>query len=227
MEVQVLSRALYNGCMNAFIRSLILSDFLLYFSYGLITPILAIFVSQQIVGATIETVGAATAVYWIVRSITSIPLARWMDKHDGEQDEFHFMFWGALLMSLTLMSLAWATQIWHVYVIQALFGIFNSMAIPGWRILFTNHLDTGRTGFEWSVWDVAVALGTALSAYAGSVVADVWGFHTLFLSVGVIGVLGAFTLIPLYGQTRTITQLRHLHKKTGDELLEVASLDKP
>ncbi|HEY4493029.1 MAG TPA: MFS transporter [Candidatus Paceibacterota bacterium] len=213
--------------MNNFIKTLIISDFLLYFSYGLVTPIIAIFVSNQIAGATIETVGIATAIYWIVRSLTSIPLARWMDKHDGEKDEFHFMFWGALLMSLTLMSLAWATEIWQVYLIQALFGVFNSMAIPGWRILFTNHIDTGRTGFEWSVWDVAVASGTALAAYAGSVVAQVYGFHVLFIAVGVIGVLGALILIPMYEHTRTLAQLRHLHKKTGEELLEVASLDKP
>jgi len=213
--------------MNPFIRSLIVSDFLLYFSYGLVTPIMAIFVSGQIIGATIETVGIATAIYWIVRSLTSIPLARWMDGHDGEKDEFHFMFWGALLMSLTLMSLAWATQIWHVYLIQVFFGIFNSMAIPGWRILFTNHLDHGKVGFAWSVWDVAVALGTALAAYAGSVVAQEWGFHFLFILVGAIGTLGALILVPLYYHTDTLSQLRHIHKKMGSDILEVASLDKP
>lgn len=213
--------------MNPFIRSLIVSDFLLYFSYGLITPIMAIFVSDQIVGADIETVGMATAIYWIVRSLTSIPLARWMDNHEGEKDEFHFMFWGALLMSLTLMSLAWATEIWHVYLIQVSFGIFNSMATPGWRILFTNHIDRNKIGFSWSVWDVAVALSMSLSAYAGSVVAQEWGFHTLFLFVGGIGVLGALILIPLYYHTDTISQLRKLHKKMGSDILEVASLDKP
>ena len=107
--------------MNKFIQALIVSDFLLYFSYGLLTPIFAVFITGQIKGADIETVGAATAIYWIVRSLTSIPLARWMDKHDGERDEFLFMFWGALLMSLTLMSLTFATEIWHVFLVQALF----------------------------------------------------------------------------------------------------------
>jgi len=169
----------------------------------------------------------ATAIYWIVRSLTSIPLARWMDAHEGEKDEFHFMFWGALLMSITLMSLAWATEIWHVYLIQVLFGVFNSMAIPGWRIIFTNHIDHGKIGLQWSVWDVAVTLGTALSAYAGSVVAQEWGFHTLFLLIGGIGVFGALILIPLYSHIDTLSQLRKLHKKMGSELLEVASLDKP
>src|SRR3989338_2132108 len=213
--------------MNTFIRSLIVSDFLLYFSYGLLTPIFAVFISEQIAGADIETVGAATAIYWIVRSLTSIPLARWMDKHDGERSEFQFMFWGALLMSLTLMSLTFATEIWHVFLVQALFGIFNSMAIPGWRILFTNHIDAGKTGFEWSVWDVAVATGTAVSAYLGSVVAEVYSFHALFLLVGVIGVLGSLILIPLYKHTRTLTELRHLHRSTKEELREISSIYKP
>ncbi len=212
--------------MNNFIRVLIFSDFLLYFSYGLITPIMAIFVSGQIVGADIETVGVATAVYWIVRSISTIPLARWMDKQGGEKDEFTFMFWGSLLMSLTLMSFVFATLPWHVYLIQALFGIFNSMAIPGWRILFTNHLDRGKTGLEWGVWDVAVAAGTAIAAYTGSLVADLFGFDVLFICVGVIGIIGALILVPLAGSTRTLIELRRLHKKTCEELVEVAVLDK-
>ena len=209
--------------MNKFIRVLIFSDFLLYFSYGLITPIMAIFVSDQIVGANIETVGIATAIYWIVRSLSTIPLAHWMDRHKGEKDEFWFMFWGALLMSLTLMSFVWATLPWHVYVIQALFGVFNSMAIPGWRILFTNHLDRGKTGFEWGVWDVAVATGTALAAYVGSVVADVYGFDFLFICVGIVGVLGALILIPLRSYTRTLSELRRIHKTTCEEMYEISS----
>jgi MFS family permease len=212
--------------MNPFIRALILSDFLLYFSYGLITPILAIFV-EGIEGADIETVGTATAIYWIVRSLTSIPLARWMDKRDGEKDEFHFMFWGAFLMSITLMSLAYASEVWHIYVVQALFGVFNSMAIPGWRILFTNHMDTRKVGFEWSVWDVAVATSTALAAYVGSVIAQEYGFQTLFLLVGATGVIGSLILIPLYRYTRTMTEMRKLHSKTSEELREVVAVDKP
>ncbi|HEY4504691.1 MAG TPA: MFS transporter [Candidatus Paceibacterota bacterium] len=212
--------------MSKFIKVLIFSDFLLYFSYGLITPIIAIFVSDQIIGANIETVGIATAVYWITRSLSTIPLARWMDKHEGEKDEFKFMFWGALLMSLTLMSLVWATLPWHVYLIQVLFGVFNSMAIPGWRILFTNHLDRGKTGLEWGVWDVAVATGTALAAYVGSLVADYYGFDVLFVCVGIIGVLGALILIPLKSHTRTLIELRRMHRKTCDEMVEVTAPDK-
>ena len=200
---------------------------MLYFSYGLLTPIFAVFITDQIVGADIETVGTAVAIYWVVRSLTTIPLARWMDKSDGEKDEFHFMFWGALLMSLTLMSLVFASLPWHIYLIQALFGVFNSMAIPGWRILFTNHLDRGKTGFEWGVWDVAVALGTGGAAYIGSSIVEHYSFSTLFVIVGIIGVAGSFVLIPLWRHTHTMTELRRLHKKTRDELLEVASLDKP
>ena len=107
--------------MNKFIKVLILSDFLLYYSYGLLVPIFAVFISNQKVGSTLETVGLATAIYWITRSLTTIPLARFMDRYDGEKDEFWFMFWGALLMSLTLMSLYFASLPWHIYVIQALF----------------------------------------------------------------------------------------------------------
>ena len=212
--------------MNRFIKILIFSDFLLYSSYGLLTPILAVFVTGQIVGADIETVGLASAIYWITRSLSTIPLARLMDSRDGEKDEFQFMFWGSLLMSLTLMSMIFARRPEHIYIIQGLFGIFNSMAIPGWRILFTNHLDRGRTGFEWGLWDVAVALGTGVSAYIGSIIAERFGFDTLFVLVGAVGVLGSLILIPLRKHTRTLSELKQLHRKMCEDMGEGAGMNK-
>lgn len=217
--------AIING-MNRFIRALIVSDFLLYFSYGLLTPILAVFVTKQIPGATLETVGLATAIYWIAKSLATIPLARLMDSTDGEKDEFQFMFWGSLLMSITLMSMYLATTPDHIYIIQGLFGIFNSMAIPGWRILFTNHIDRGKTGYEWGLWDVAVSMGVGISAYVGSIIADLFGFGTLFLVVGGVGILGSLILIPLRKYTRTLSELKQLHRKMCDDMAEVSGMNK-
>ncbi len=208
--------------MNKFIRALIFSDFLMYFSYGLLTPIFAVFITEQISGGTLEVVGIATAVYWVVRSLATIPLGRWMDKHEGEQDEFTLMFTGSLLMSITLMALVWASLPWHIYIIQALFGLFNSMAIPGWRILFSNHLDRARQGYEWSVADVSVALATASAAYFGSVIAGKYGFNSLFVLVGLVGVAGSITLLAVRKQTHTLTELRRKHAEACNDLLESA-----
>jgi len=211
--------------MNKVIRILIISDFLLYFSGGLLLPILAVFVTGQIIGGTIETVGLATAIYWIVKSVATVPLSRWMDKTDGEHDEFWVMLLGSLAMSLVPIVFIFATLPWHIYALEALAGITNAMAIPGWRILFTNHLDRGKTGYEWSVWDVAVALSTALSAYIGSVVAQEFGFYTLFALMSVVGILGTLLLIPLRTRMRNVTELRRVHKMACDELATLASLD--
>jgi len=73
---------------------------------------------------------------------------------------------------------------------------------------------------------VAVALGTGVSAYIGSIIAERFGFDTLFVLVGAVGVLGSLILIPLRKHTRTLSELKQLHRKMCDDMVEVAGMNK-
>ena len=212
--------------MNKVIKILIASDFLLYFAGGLLAPILAIFVTKQIGGGNLETVGIATAIYWIVKSLATVPLSAWMDKTDGEHDEFWVMLIGSIMMSLIPLGFIFARIPEHVYMLEALAGVANAMAIPGWRILFTNHLDRGKTGYEWSIWDVAVAVSIAASAYLGSLVADYYGFNVLFVAMSIVSLIGSLMLIPLRARMRNVQELRKAHRQVCDDLATVVSMDK-
>lgn len=211
--------------MNKVVRLLIISDLLLYFALGLLAPIMAIFITGQIVGGTIETVGLATGIFWIVRALSTVPLGRFMDKSDGERDEFLFMFAGTLLLALVPLFYLQASLPWHIYVLQGLVGLAESMALPGWRILFTNNLDRGKTGYEWAMDDIAVGLGAAVSAYAGSLVADHLGFKVLFLCMSVLGFFAAAVLLPIRRHTRTLSEMRRLHIAACEELARAASVE--
>ncbi len=198
--------------VNSVIEILILSDFLVYFSFGLLAPIFAIYISGNIEGGDLQVVGAATAIYWIVRSVTSAPLSRYMDRTDGERDEFAFMFLGLLVATFVPLFYIAANQPWHIYVLQGLLAICFTMAVPAWRILFTNHLDKGKTGFEWSLEDVAFGMSTAISAYVGSVVAERFGFPTLFVSMSAVCFMGALMLWPVRREIKTRREVLRLKK---------------
>ncbi|MEK7623191.1 MAG: MFS transporter [Patescibacteria group bacterium] len=200
--------------VNSFIESLILSDFLIFFSLGLLAPIFAIFISEQIaVGDGLRVIGLATSIYWIVRCLVAPPLSRFMDKTDGERDEFAFMFFGYLLAAILPLFYIVASEPWHIYLLQGLLAIAFSMAIPGWRILFTNHLDNGKTGYEWSLEDVSIGLSTALSAYVGAVIAERFGFATLFVSVSVVGFMGTLLILPMRHHIKARKEVLKIRKK--------------
>ncbi|MEX2053155.1 MAG: MFS transporter [Candidatus Paceibacterota bacterium] len=195
--------------VNKVIRHLVISDFVLNFAFGLLAPIFAVFILDSIDGGSLTVIGLATTFYWIARTATTVPLSKFMDRTDGERDEFWFMVAGTILMSTVPLFYIFASLPWHIYLIQFIFGLANSMAIPAWRILFTDHIDRGRTGYEWSLEDIAIGVSVGISAYLGSVMATKFGFEIIFIMLAILGYLATiFILLPIKDDAETLAELR-------------------
>lgn len=205
--------------VNFVVRILVMSDFFLFFSVGLLAPIYAVFVLDRIEGASLEIVGFATAIYWISRVISVMPLSRLMDKVKGEKDEYYLMILGTLLISSLPLCYIFASTAWHIYLIQALNGIAFSLVIPAWRVIFTKNMDKDRVGFEWSLDDVGVGIATAISAALGAMVAERLGFEALFIFIFLVGFSSVLILLLLYrgeGSFRIwLKERRDGHAKKG------------
>jgi MFS family permease len=184
--------------INLVTRILVLSDFFLFFSTGLLSPIYAVFVLDKIHGSSLQIIGFATAIYWSSRVISVIPLSHLMDKIKGEKDEYYFMLFGTILISSTPLGLIFATQPWHIYLIQVINGIAFSMIIPAWRVIFTKNLNHDCVSYEWSLDDVGTGIATAIAAAAGALIAQKFGFDALFIFIFVIGLASALVLLLIY-----------------------------
>jgi MFS family permease len=184
--------------VNFIVRILVLSDFFLFFSVGLLSPIYAVFILDRIEGATLEIVGIATAVYWTSRVVSVIPLSRLMDKIKGEKDEYYLMLLGTFFISALPLCYIFITQAWQVYIVQFFNAVAFSLVIPAWRVIFTKNMDKNRVGFEWSLDDVGVGLATAIAAALGSMVAERMGFEYLFIFIFLVGFSSVLVLLLLY-----------------------------
>lgn len=200
--------------INKIIRTLIISDFFLFFALGLLAPIFAVFILNNIANR-LEVIGYAVAIYWLTRVITVVPLSHLMDKTKGEMDEYIFMIIGTFIISSVPLFYIISTASWHIYLLQIVSGFANSMAIPAWRILFTNHIDSRIVGLEWSLEDVGVGLATALSAALGAFIANKFGFNTLFVIIFICGLIGTSILLPLTQTRRSV--IKELFRRQGDK----------
>ena len=198
--------------INRVIRYLIAYDFVLNFAFGLLAPIFAVFVLRNVDGANLKVIGTATSIYWIARVLSTTPISRFMDKTDGERDEFYFTIAGTVLISTVPILLIFAKVPWHLYLIQFIYGLSNSMAVPGWRILFTDHLDKGATGYEWSLEDIAIGVAVGASAYLGSLLAEAFGFATVLVLLAGLGYCSALLLIPLAPEFKSLSVLRRTRR---------------
>ncbi|MEK7638123.1 MAG: MFS transporter [Patescibacteria group bacterium] len=184
------------------IRVLITSDFLINAGMSVFAPVFAVFVTKQIVDGSVEVVGFAAATAQLVKAMLQIPVARWLDRNHGEYDDFYSMVTGSGIIALTPFMYLFASQAWHLYVIQAWFGIGAALAVPPWYAIFTRHIDKMRENVEWSLESVAIGISGAGAAALSGIIVSHFGFRWAFLLGGVFAVFGAIMQIRIYSDLR-------------------------
>src|SRR5581483_3648662 len=70
------------------VKYFVLSDLFLLAGRGFVDPIFSVFIIQKIPGANLDTVGIATAIYLLLRSLLQIPISNYLDRTPGEKDDF-------------------------------------------------------------------------------------------------------------------------------------------
>ena len=184
--------------VNKVIRTMVFVDFFYNSAFGSFAPVFAVFITSQIQGGSVEVVGFSIAVYWVIKSIFQLPIARFLDKTDGERDDFWAMFLGYFLSSFVPIAFIFVKTPTELYLVQGIHGFLMAWAVPSWYGIFTRHVDKWRISLEWSLQSVfSVGLSTALAAALGGLIIERFGFQYVFLAAGVISILCSFLILRL------------------------------
>lgn len=186
--------------INPVIRILTISDVMILGGFGLVSPIFAIYITDSIIGGSIEVVGIASMIYLLVKSLGQIPIAFFIDKLRGERDDFWMMFFGSILFGLAPFLYIYISTPIQLYFVQFLYGLGAAMSTPTWYAIFTKHIDKNKEGVEWGMYSTMVDIGSAGTASLGAFLAALFGFEKLFLVVGVISLIGSFYLLLIYNK---------------------------
>ena len=192
---RALVRSVLNFKVNLIIKILILSDFFVWSSANLLSPVFAIYVVDKIPGASVESVGIATSLYLIVRSIMEIPVGIYIDKTKTEKDDLYSALIGTIASALVYFCYIFINSVWQLYALQIISGMAAALAFPGWYSIFTHHIDKEREGFEWSLYDVMLGVGMAATAALGAFLVEMFGFEMVFVLVGLLMTFGALLLL--------------------------------
>lgn len=199
------------------VKTLIKGDVIFLSALGLITPIFAVFITQQIKGGDVKVAGFAAAIYWIVKSLLQIPISRFLDKTKGEKDDFYFLVIGFFVAAIVPFGYIFSSLPWHIYLLQAIYSIGMAMAYPSWCAIFTRHIDRGREAFEWAVDSTVTGLGVGITGAIGGVLVSYFGFNVVFIIVGIFALLGGLCPLMIY---------KSLAPK-GAQRIEVIEIRKP
>ncbi len=176
---------------NKLVVNFILADFFLQSGWGFIGPVFAIFMTDQISGGTVGTVGIAAGVYWITRSTIQPFVARTMDMVKGDEDDMNFLIAGLIAVSLLSLGYLIATNIWHIFLIEFLRGLAKGCIVPAWYGMFTHYMDQRWRSFTWALHSTFVGYALGFTAIFGGMVADMVGFKIVFVLVSASAMISA------------------------------------
>ncbi|MCA9382162.1 MFS transporter [Candidatus Dojkabacteria bacterium] len=184
--------------INKIILYLILSDLIFWGSWGMLSPFIAVFITDSIPGGNVALAGVGVTVFLVTKSLVQLPLSRYIDSHKGEHDDFYFTLFGGIIAGFCAFLYLFATLPSHVIFIQFLYGIGLGMAYPGWVAIYSKHLDKGKEAYEWTLYSTLVSLIEGLAATIGGIVILKYGYSFLFVAVGVLSILGYLVIVPIY-----------------------------
>ena len=180
--------------MNRTIKLLMLSDVFVLTGFGLIQPILAIFINEGVAGGSILTAGVASTLFLVTKSLVQLPFSRYID---NSKKKTRWLIVGTALIAAVPVMYIFIDNIYQVYLAETLYGIGSGLAYPTWVGLWSLNLNPGKESFEWSVYSTSTGLGTAATAAAGAALASFAGFTATFILTGLLCLLGCGILLML------------------------------
>lgn len=199
--------------MNRTLKLLVFSDIFVLTGFGLISPIMAIFIKEDLIGGTIAAVGIAAAITTFIRCALQILFA-YVAK---PKHRYMMVIAGTFFIAAVPFIYIFSTNVTHIYLAAVIHGFGAGLANPAWFSLFAANLNKKARGWEWSIYSSSVGLGTATSAFVGSQLATKFGFIPVFIVVSILALVGSFILIGLTKkekneEIKTVTAKLKLHQ---------------
>ena len=181
--------------VSRIVKMFVFTDFLLLSGWGLMAPIFSVFVIKVIPGATLLTLGIATSVYWLTKSVMQLPIANFLDKTRNERVNFYFAITGLLLASVTAFSFTVISTVWQLYLLHFLQAVAFGLYVPAWSGLFSKHLDHEHMSLDWSLDSTAIGVASGIAGFLGGALANFAGFQIVFILAAIFSLGAALAMM--------------------------------
>ncbi len=183
----------HKSILNHTLKILIISDIFVFSGLGLIGPILSIFINDNLVDGSIFAAGLASTIYLLTQAILQIVFSYKFNP----KDRLWMLKVGTAIMAFVPFGYIFSTQVFHLYIIEFVWGVGAAFAYPSWSSLFTANLEKGKRGLQYSIYSSGVGIGTAITAGVGGYLAELIGFEWVFAITGAIAITGLLFLFQL------------------------------
>lgn len=161
---------------NPALRALLIGDGLIELATAMLAPIYALFVAK--VGGDLLDAGLTGGVFALAAGITSLVGGRYADRTKNKRAMLSI---GYVLNGVGFLLYLTAQSVIGLLIVQVFVGIVRQYFTPVYDTLYSEHLDKGRAGVEWSHWEAMFYFATAIGAVVGGAIASAAGFNGVFI----------------------------------------------
>jgi len=185
----------FNRILNKTLWHLLFIDLIVGTGFGLIAPIFAIFLKDNLIGGSILSAGIASAIFLITKCSIQLPFSRFVDR---QKKKMKWLLIGTIIISIAPIIYIFANNIYWIYLAEFIFGIGSGIEFPVWTSIWTRNLDKRREGFQWSVYSTFVSFGIGLAGLVGAALASIIGFSLTFVIVELFCLVSIGIILNLY-----------------------------
>jgi predicted MFS family arabinose efflux permease len=146
---------------------------------------------QSAFHVTFAELGLAVALMSGASAVLQTPVGFVVDRYGARR----FLIGGALLMSLCITAMGFATSFWQILLLAPLSGMGNSVFHPCDYAILSGSVDKDRMGRAFALHTFSGNLGFALAPPVMALLAVTVGWRAALILVGLLGVPVAISII--------------------------------
>ncbi|OGD41953.1 hypothetical protein A2567_00020 [Candidatus Azambacteria bacterium RIFOXYD1_FULL_42_11] len=185
--------------INRKIRILLYGSNLWYLGAGLLGPLFAVFTES--IGGDILDIVWAWSVYLLVTGILIIIIGNVSDEKKRKEK---LMVIGFVINAVFSFAYLLVSSPFHLLFVEAGLGVAVALATPTYDALYSLYGDRKQKGYEWGLQDGEEYIFSAIGVIIGGFIVTYFGFRTLFVLMGIIQIIAAFSVAKIIVSTRQL-----------------------
>lgn len=180
------------------VQILLMSHAIFWMAANFLIPFLSIFFINELKGVTVTEIGISSLIFFLAFGLLEPVVGFLADRIDGLNDEVTFLIFGYIARGLLFIMLAFATNVWHMYMFQFFLGVFRAIAGPGDKVLYASYVKGKPTATLWGLDESITNISAALGSGVGGYFVVAYGFRQMLIVAGVLTIVSALVNFPLF-----------------------------
>ncbi len=166
-------------------------DLVLAASFGLILPILPIFLMDRIEDATIFTIALAYSIFLIAKAFLGWIFALFMSHEKTTSRAGGGLFAGSVFIALTPIAYLYSTEMSHIFLAQVLLGLGFGFLKTSWMYLTRQTVEELLHETLLHIHGYILTFCLAMAAALGGFIAYNYGYTPLLYTMSALGFTAA------------------------------------